>query len=66
MEEENPLIREFKEWTSQETGIPIKSLRRIVYQCGDVGLVCDGIGEVMHMNYYLEYLNTVKAPQTPK
>lgn len=53
IEEESPLMKDFRKWAQKITGIKSDKFKRIVYCCGDVGLVYFGL-EINILDYLKE------------
>lgn len=50
--EDNLLLVGFKIWASDKYDIPANKLRKITYQCGDIGLGIIGGGELCNILDY--------------
>lgn len=46
MTTDTPIVKRFKDFVKERTGIPTARMRTIYYQGGDFGVRVDGVGDI--------------------
>jgi hypothetical protein len=44
--EDTPIVKDFKKFVHDRTGLPIETMHTIYYQAGDFGVRIDGAGDI--------------------